>query len=356
MLNKKQYAAAPAMIMAFGIFINFALRFLLERTVGGWTAAVLRVLSCLLVLLAAWVFLTIYRRFREDRSIIWKLESSHFVLGVWAAGLNVASAAVAANTPLAWLARALNLAAWAFWLLYMCWFVRLLRTGQGFRKTIFGSAFLLTVSTQSTIVGTLSAWGPVPGMARFFLAFNLLGLAFYLYVFILVWVLRGPAVQWAEWRPANNITHGALSITVLALENVAVRYGSIPWAVPVLNAMWATATLFFLAILAAELRLAFSARRAAIFDFQYGNYARNFTYGMYFACTRFGFRNVEGFLAQRLFSEGLFLALALLVLAANLWEGIRHFVFFLQGAAKWREIRASRLLGAQARRTPSREE
>jgi hypothetical protein len=248
----------------------------------------------------------------------------------------VAAAAVGANTALPWLAKALNLSAWACWLLYMYWFARLLRTGQGFRRTIFGSAFLLTVSTQSTIVGTLNAWGPVAGMAWFFLAFNLLGLLFYLYVFILVWLLRGPAEQLAEWRPANNVTHGALSISVLALENVAVRYGSIPWSVPALDALWATATLFFLAILAVELRLAFSPRRAAIFDFQYGNYARNFTYGMYFACTRFGFQNVEGFLARRLFGEGLFLALALLVLAVNLWEGGRHLILNLKEAAKWR--------------------
>jgi hypothetical protein len=336
MLNKKQYAVAPAMVMAFGIFINFALRFLLERTIGDWSRAVLRILSYLLVLLAAWVFLTIYRRFREDRSIIWRLESSHFVLGVWAAGLNVAAAAVAANTPLPWLARAVNLAAWASWLLYMYWFARLQGTGQGFRKSIFGSAFLLTVSTQSTIVGTLAAWGPVPGMLWFFLAFNLLGLAFYVYVFVLVWFLRGPAEQWAEWRAANNITHGALSISALALENIAARYGTIPWAVPVLNAVWATATLFFLTILGAELRLAFTARHAAIFDFQYGNYARNFTYGMYFACTRFGFRSVEGFLARRLYGEGLFLALALLVLTVNLWEGVRHAIYFLREAAKRR--------------------
>jgi hypothetical protein len=211
----------------------------------------------------------------------------------------------------------------------MYWFARLQGTGQGFGKSIFGSGFLLTVSTQSTMVGTLAAWGPVPGQVWFFLALNLLGLAFYLYVFVLVWVLRGPAEQWAEWRAANNITHGALSISVLALENIAVRYGSVPWALPVLNAVWATATAFFLTVLGAELRLAFSGRRTAIFDFQYGNYAPNFTYGMYFACTRFGFQNVEGFLARRLYGEGLFLALALLVLTVNLLEGCRHFVLFL---------------------------
>ena len=329
MLNRKRYAVAPAMVMAFGIFINFALRYLLERTAGGLTGLVLRVLSYLLVLLAAWVFLTIYRTFRQDRSIIWKLESSHFVIGVWAAGLNVAAAAVAANTPLGWLARAVNLAAWACWLLYMYWFARLLGTGQGFRKTVFGSAFLLTVATQSTLVGTLSAWGARPGLAAFFLAFNLLGLLFYVYVFVLVWILRGPAAQLTDWRAANNITHGALSISILALETIAVRYGFTTSAVSALNVLWVTSTALFLLILATELRLALSPRRAVIFGFQYGNYARNFTYGMYFACTRFGFLNVEGFLARRLFGEGLFLALALLVLAVNLWEGVRHFLLFL---------------------------
>jgi len=333
MLNRKQYAVAPAMIMAFGIFINFALRFLLDRTVGGLTGPILRILSYLLVLLATYIFLTIYRRFRQDRSIVWKLESSHFVLGVWAAGLNVAAATVAANTPLAWLARALNLAAWVCWLLYMYWFARLLLAGPGYRKTMFGSAFLLTVSTQSTIVGTLNAWGATAGLVWFFLAFNLLGLLFYIYVFVLVWVLRGPGAQLAEWRPANNITHGALSISILALETISLRYGLAPEAVPALNALWIISTLFFLAILLVELRLAFSARRAVIFDFQYGNYARNFTYGMYFACTWFGFRNIEGFLARKLFRDGLFLALALLVLVVNLWEGIRHFVLFLKEAA-----------------------
>jgi hypothetical protein len=338
MLDRKQYAVAPAMIMAFGIFINFALRFLLDRMVGSLTGTVLEVLSYLLVLLAAHVFLTIYRTFRRDRSIIWKLESSHFVIGVWAAGLNVAAAAVAANTPLPWLARAVNLAAWTCWLLYMYWFVRLLRAGSGFRKTVFGSAFLLTVSTQSTIVGTLNAWGAVPGLAGLFLAFNLLGLLFYLYVFLLVWVLRGPRAQLAAWRPANNITHGALSISVLALEIISVRYGLVPAAASTLNVLWILATFFFLAILSVELGLVISARRAEVLGFQYGNYARNFTYGMYFACTWFGFRNIEGFLARRVFGDGLFLALGLLVLAVNLWEGIRHFVFFLTAGQGQRRL------------------
>ncbi len=181
MLSRKRYAAAPAMVMAFGIFISFALRFLLERTAGRLSAPVLQVLSYLLVLLALHVFLTIYRTFRQDRPVIWQLDSAHFAIGVWPAALNVAAAAVAANTPLAWLARALNLAAWACWALYMYWFLRLLRARPDFGKTVLGSAFLLTVSTQSTIVGTLGAWGAVTGLSWFFLAFNLLGLLFYLY-------------------------------------------------------------------------------------------------------------------------------------------------------------------------------
>ncbi len=329
MLNRKQYAVAPAMLMALGILVNFALRYLLGRTVGSWSGPVLRLLTYLLVLLAAWVFWTIYRTWRQEPAVIWKLDSAHFVIGVWAAGLNVLAAAVAANTPLGWLARAVNLAAWACWALYMYWFARLLASGPGFRQTVFGSAFLLTVSTQSTIVGTLNAWGPRPGLAAFFLAFNLLGLLFYLYAFLLVWVLRGPQAQLADWKPANNITHGALSISILALETVSLRYGFAPAALTALNVLWSASSAFFVVILAVELRLAASPRRGVIFDFQYGNYARNFTYGMYFACTWFGFQNIEGFLARRLFGQGLFLALALLVLCVNLWEGIRHFALFL---------------------------
>jgi hypothetical protein len=117
--------------------------------------------------------------------------------------------------------------------LYLYWFLRLLRTRPDFGKTVQGSAFLLTVSTQSTIISTLNAWGTAPGLSWFFLAFNLLGLLFYLYVFALVWVLRGPKAQLAEWRPANNITHGALSISILALETVSVRYAFSPSGVRV---------------------------------------------------------------------------------------------------------------------------
>jgi hypothetical protein len=73
---------------------------------------------------------------------------------------------------------------------------------------------------------------------------------------------------------------------------------------------------------------------SAEFSLEYGNYARNFTYGMYFACTWYGFRNIEGFLARRVFSDGWFLALALVVLALNLWEGIRHAVLFFRAAGK----------------------
>jgi hypothetical protein len=333
MLSRKRYAAAPAMAMAFGIFINFALRFLLERTAGGLSAPILQVLSYLLVFLALHVFVTIYRTFRQDRPAIWQLDSAHFAIGVWPAALNVAAAAVATNTPLPWLSRALNLAAWACWALYMYWFLRLLRARPDFGKTVQGSAFLLTVSTQSTIVGTLSAWGAIAGLSWFFLAFNLLGLLFYLYVFVLVWVLRGPKAQLAEWRPANNITHGALSISILALEIISVRYAAAS-AAGVLNGLWICATAFLLAILAIELILVLSPGSSGITRFDYGNYARNFTFGMYFACTWYGLRNIEGFLARRVFSDGLFLALALVVMVLNLWEGIRHAVLFFREAGK----------------------
>lgn len=334
MLNRKRYAAAPAMVMAFGIFISFALRFLLERTARNLTGPVLQALSYLLVLLALHVFFTIFRTFRKDRPAIWQLDSAHFAIGVWPAALNVTAAAVAANTPLPWLARALNLAAWACWALYMYWFLRLLRGQPDFGKTAQGSAFLLTVSTQSTVVGTLNAWGAVAGLSWFFLAFNLLGLLFYLYVFVLVWVLRGPRAQLAKWIAANNVTHGALSISVLALETIAVRYAfSIP-VVSALNVLWTLASVFFLVLLSMELALLRSPDAAGIPRFEYGNYARNFTYGMYFAGTWYGFRNIEGFLARGVFSDGLFLALALMVLALNLWEGIRHAVLFLRGTGK----------------------
>jgi hypothetical protein len=45
-------------------------------------------------------------------------------------------------------------------------------------------------------------------------------------------------------------------------------------------------------------------------------------------------RNIEGFLARRVFSDGLFLALALVVMVLNLWEGIRHAVLFFREAGK----------------------
>ncbi|MDD5657277.1 MAG: hypothetical protein PHF00_08500 [Elusimicrobia bacterium] len=82
---------------------------------------------------------------------------------------------------------------------------------------------------------------------------------------------------------------------------------------------------FFAGAAALELALSASGRRNLL-RFKTANYARSFTYGMFFACTWFAATHSPGSTAAKLACPLSLYVLAALVAAVNLWETGRHAV------------------------------
>lgn len=311
--------AAPAMVMALGIFLLFACRFLLVAALGedgaeGW----LRVLSWGLMAWAAVLVLLFADQMLRDRKVLWDKSMEHFAIGTWVAGTSVLSGVVKLISPRATIL--ISAVAWALWLLYMVWFSGLVRRTD-LRGRINGTAFLTTVATQSLVVGTLRAWpGIDTSVLPALIAMNILGFGFYLVHFYMIWIAVGARRQIESWVPQNNITHGALSITLLAIEQIARSSGAYrsvlgPW----IEALWVVTALLLVMLAAVELALLLSGRKDLL-QFKMANYSRNFTYGMFFACTFQGAHLLPGSLIAAAASEARLVVLAIVVALVNVWE------------------------------------
>ncbi len=336
--NKSEYLPAPGMVMALGIWLLFAGPHLLTRmgldeaTLDQYLGPV----SYGLLLLAVVIFATIAVRFARAPQTFLQPTADNFGMGTWAAGANVLAVALAKFAHQSELAQAFNILGWVCWAYYIAWFVRRIAGGE-MGDGINGAALLTTVSTQSVVISSLHVWPWAEGMLPLFLALNFLGLALYVYVFFYMWIVRGVRAQLENWVAPNNITHGALSISVLAQVSLYMaapeRLSFLVWSMSVI---WAFVVLFFVAVLTAELRMLLSAERSRVVDYRMVNFARNFTYGMFFACTYAGATQVPESLMAHLVAPAVFVGLAVLVAGINLWEitnQMRHYVGGTERAA-----------------------
>jgi hypothetical protein len=212
-----------------------------------------------------------------------------FAIGTWVAGTAVVAELVLAGWP-QWraVAAALALIAVLLWLWYLglvargLWAIIVGRARSG----VNGAILLSTVSTQSIVIlGPLLGPRQVPRAAWAVLVI----LGYLLYVTGLVLIvrhyLRTRGLRLADdWDNSNCIGHGALAISGLA----AVVRGAIPVPWIVLTWLWVAG--MFVLIESVEIaRLVVRVQayrwRKGVLTYNVSQWARNFTFGMFYAFT-----------------------------------------------------------------------
>ena len=308
--------------MSLGVCSLYALRYMAQTAFGPQYSGVpARIGALLLGAFTLYLVHLFARQATIDRTVLWSLASDPFRIGTWVAALNVLARLLSPTwLAAAWLCHAV---AWVIWVMYIGWVLRIW-SHEDVLSRLCGTAFLTTVATQSTVV---AAVGLFPGMPPFAVAVlslvNLLGIAFYCRFFLLVWVRRGLKAQADHWVPPNNITHGALSISVLAAESLAAGLVSPAAAIIVaIEAVWSLAVLLFVAVLVFEISLMVRGK-ADLLRLRVSNWARAFTFGMLFACTYYGASTFPETIMAAAASPHVLMALASLVIAVNAWEGGR---------------------------------
>ena len=210
-------------------------------------------------------------------------------IGTWVAGTAVVAELVLAGLP-QWRSAAAALAVIAvlLWLWYLALVARglwALIVGRA-KGGVNGAILLSTVSTQSIVI-LAPLLGPrqVPRAAWAVLIF----LGYLLYVTGLVLIvrhyLRTPGLRLADgWDNTNCIGHGALAISGLAA--VVRRAIPVPWIV--LTWLWVAG--MFVLIESIEIarlvvRVQAYGWRKGVLTYNVSQWARNFTFGMFYAFT-----------------------------------------------------------------------
>ena len=210
-----------------------------------------------------------------------------FGIGTWVAGTAVFARVLMLAVPdNPWPARAAFLVAVGLWLWFMPRalgnLIRLART----RLPPNGIILLSTVATQAVALIALRLFPEVPGV--WIGAAVLMALGVLCYAFAAFLVLRryagGGWVLAADWANGNCILHGALSITGLTAI-VSGRFGA-----GAILALWGAVAAIFAAVEAIEIarlvaRVRAAGWRAAVLVYDVSQWARNFTFGMFYAFT-----------------------------------------------------------------------
>ncbi|MGH8160741.1 MAG: hypothetical protein ACRESR_01040 [Gammaproteobacteria bacterium] len=275
--------AAGGIVMAIGIFADFSLRQLpfdwplLERLVT------LELLVIWLFLARSYVASALNRHFRMHLAHPLR----RFAIGTWVAGTAVLSALGMHALPEAPLfGKVLALVAVAIYLPYVALFVagyaRLLR--RPFRQNANGIILLATVSTQAVVIALHDAFGSAfPGWYELgMLAFDICFLCAGLVLVVLHYGIKHNYVLAIEWKNANCILHGAVSITGLAL----VLTGD--FSPYLLLDLWLVVLIIFVLVESVEIARMIERERArglrlGIFVYDVTQWTRNFTYGMFYA-------------------------------------------------------------------------
>jgi hypothetical protein len=278
-------AASGAAVMAVGIFALGALQ-QMPPAIVSWTPLVA------IGLVIVWVYIAagIVRVWFEGRIRIYTAEPvGSFAIGTWVAGTAVVARLAYTSIP-EWRIPAfgLGIAALAIWLWYL-WLItpRFAVIGAdpvGMRAT--GRILLSTVSTQSIVVLADILF---PNQVPPWLLLGVIGLGCLFYVFglLLIWRRYTRDNRWAlpgDWDNTNCILHGAVSITGLA----SVLSRAVPDAVIV--GIWVFAALMLVLVEGIELiRMLACIKmlgwRRGILKYNVSQWARNFTFGMFYIFT-----------------------------------------------------------------------
>jgi hypothetical protein len=278
-------AAAGAIVMAIGVFGAGALQRMPDAA-GDLTKAV----AVIVALVWAAIFAAIVlRAFCEGTVTHTASLVGGFAVGTWVA----ASAAVARMAMLAapaelWLAKGALIVGAALW----AWFIpRALRNIARLFVLLEipanGLVLLSTVATQAVALMTLRLFGATPAFRSLALALMALGAACYPLGVFLVLRRYARSADWrlaSDWDDSNCILHGALSITGLT-ASVSGRFDA-----AVITGLWICTGVLFLVVESIELarvvaRLRLFGWRRGLLVYDVSQWARNFTFGMFYAFT-----------------------------------------------------------------------
>jgi hypothetical protein len=277
--------ASGAVVMAIGIFALAALQ---RMPFPARLATQLIALAMLVV----WIYIALHFLACAVRGTVHRHSGDpvrSFAIGTWVAGTAVVAELVLAGLP-QWRAVAVVLALIAvlLWLWYLAlvarglWAIIIGRATRG----VNGAILLSTVSTQSIVIlGPLLEPRQVPRAAWALLVIQ--GYMFYGTGLVLIvrHYLRERGLRLADgWDNTNCIGHGALAISGLA----AVLRGAIPVLWIVLTWLWVAG--MFVLIESIEIarlvvRVQAYGWRKGVLTYNVSQWARNFTFGMFYAFT-----------------------------------------------------------------------
>jgi len=274
---------AGAAVMACGIFGLAALPHLADA--GG---ALQRVAALAVLALWGWCALAFAQDWRGGTRPRMAVPMARFAYGTWVAGTAVTASLIHAALP-QWTALYWALCAFAA-VLWLCFIPVALTAARALLlapaiPTITGAILLVTVSTQS--LALLAMTLPLRGAASVSATLIVLGALGYGFglASMLPSLARLRLRRLAdEWDNGNCILHGAVSITGLAAVESGLFGGSL------CGALWLYAAAMFVVVEVVEL-LRMAARigaygwRAAVFTYSASQWARNFTFGMFYAFT-----------------------------------------------------------------------
>jgi hypothetical protein len=274
-----------AVVMAGGVFGASAMQRIPEAGVH-LTRPVALVLAIVWAVSAAQIFLSATQ---EGVGAHTKPVIGSFAIGTWVAGTAVVARMLMLAAPTAlWLAKAAFIVSAGLW----AWFFpRALRNltrilvSREIRPS--GVILLSTVATQAVALMALRLYPAIPQMRWAAGALAALGAA--CYVVGLFAIIRRYAMQtdWqlaADWQNSNCILHGALSISGLTAITggfLDVRTVALLWACTI--AAFIVVESLEVARLVARLRL--FGWRDGVLVYDASQWARNFTFGMFYAFT-----------------------------------------------------------------------
>ncbi len=274
---------AGAIVMATGIFTAFAF-----TQLPFYTPLLGRLET--LEIFVIWLFLAwSYLQSGKNRHFLMHFVHPlrRFAIGTWVAGTAVLATLVTHTIPQAlWFARVLTFIAVVIYLPYVVVFVRgyaqLWR--QPLQQNANGVILLATVATQSVVIALHATFGRdfpqnvATAMAAFDMVFLPAGLTL-----IGLNIHALPTRLFAtQWKNAYCIIHGALSITGLALVVTSEFSGNVVFGV------WQVVLELFILVEIVELIRLFQrvhrfGLRRGIFSYKVTQWARNFTFGMFYA-------------------------------------------------------------------------
>ncbi|HEX6922997.1 MAG TPA: hypothetical protein VF149_04170 [Bacillales bacterium] len=328
--------ASGAALMASGIFLSGAFHhFPVLNSALGKPAA--------LALFLLWFWMMAYyikeflRKDERERHVEHPIRS--FAVGTWIAATSVSGTVLYHRLPeLKWVAEGMAVIAGLLWLLF---FILCLKN---FTKVIMkrlysgvhGIVLLSTVSTQSIVIFYSTLFDSI--IPRTFMeVFLAIGAVFYglgLFLVLKRYFSCKLADLNKQWTNTNCILHGAMSITGLA----GILSGTIP--LEVAEGIWIWALVWFVIVEVCEIFRGVARVRAfglvrGIGTYDVSQWARNFTFGMFFAFTA----NVS------LPADSFWAGVQAFILSYGAWIVLLLFVnelgLFIKGNGKRRAFKAS---------------